>query len=191
LVVGQIHAWGKQVIPRLRFRKMSSGFVVWVTVAAVVFGQEAATPETPPSAKIERGQVLVNPKGTPQRVNLEFGITAQFRVAEARLFYKTSGATEFDQTRLRKVRETLRYGASVPSNTLQYFIELKPEWGSSKQIGSSESPFLLDTSTFERVTETKKLTPKQAVLVGATMVIGLLGYLIGVGAANLGKKKRH
>jgi len=162
-------------------RKICCAFVVWLLIAGAAFEQ------TRPSADIEKAVLLVNQKGQPEEIRVEFGLSSDFVVAEARLYYRPPGSGQFSQTKLKRA-PSLRYVASIPATrSLDYFIELRPERGNLVHIGSRESPFTLDTTGLDRLTnETSK---KKLVIVSVSAAFAATMAAILLSETESGKKR--
>jgi hypothetical protein len=117
----------------------------------------------------------VDGNGVPKKIYLEIGVTAEFVVANARLFYRTSPEANYKQVKLRR-NASLNYDAFVPSaDKLEFYLGLKPERGPEVFVRSQEGRFLLESSRLEKVKGAKTEKAKTIAVAAVAIILAIIG----------------
>jgi len=143
--------------------------------------------DIPQSVRLKRARVIQDKKAKTQRILVEFEITSEFVLAEARLFHRPRGSLEYSNVGLKQDHK-LFYVATIPfAEEVEYYVELRPERGPVWFEGSPSDPRLLSSSDLHRVAAKKNRISRKAVVVVTVVVAIVLAVIFGIAK---GKKDR-
>ena len=122
--------------------------------------------QTAVGAELVRAQILVDKKGNPKKIELEFAIKAGFVVKEVQIFYRTEPTANYEKKKLKRI-PNLHYAGTIPmAEGVEYYVAIRPERGAS----ITRDPQWLESSQLERVEMKKRRWFFRAVYVVAIIL---------------------
>lgn len=149
---------------------------VCVSLAALVLCASLEA-DTPQSVRLKRASVIQDRKAKPQGILLEFEISSEFVLADARLFHRPRGSLKYSHVGLKRDLQ-LFYVATIPfADEVEYYVELRPERGPAWMDGSPSEPHVLGSSDLPRDEKMHRSGKKVGIAVGIVIAI-ILGIAV-------------